>query len=312
MLGKTALQKKSHRARLMKQNIGLYLLIALPLAYVIVFQYIPMYGVVIAFQNYKPVRGILGSTWMGLYQFERFFTTARFWRILSNTVVLSFYSLLAGFPLPVLLALVLNSCPAVRLKKLTQTVTYAPHFISTVVFVGILNVFFAPSSGLVKQLMTNLGLLEGNLMVLMSDSAFPHLYVWSGVWQGMGWGSIIYLAALSGVDPTLHEAARVDGANKFMRVLHIDIPTIVPAIVTMFVLRCGSILSVGFEKVYLMQNSLKSTASEVSSTYVYKVGLLDTQYSYSSAIGLTNNIVNLIMLVVTDRIAKSLGQTGLF
>ena len=203
--------------------------------------------------------------------------------------------------------------PVLRFSRMIRlAVTYAPHFISTVVFVGILNVFFAPSSGLVKQLMTNLGLLEGNLMVLMSDSAFPHLYVWSGVWQGMGWGSIIYLAALSGVDPTLHEAARVDGANKFMRVLHIDIPTIVPAIVTMFVLRCGSILSVGFEKVYLMQNSLNSTASEVIATYVYKVGLLDTQYSYSSAIGLTNNIVNLIMLVVTDRIAKSLGQTGLF
>lgn len=296
----------------MKENIGLYGLILLPFIYVIVFQYIPMYGIIIAFKNFKPAKGILGSSWVGLYHFQRFFGLARFWLILKNTIVLSLYSLFAGFPLPVILALLLNSCTAKRLQKFTQTITYAPHFISTVVFVGMLNVFFNPSTGLVKTILEKLGWLHENLTVLTNETTFKHLYVWSGVWQEMGWGSIIYLAALSGVDPMLHEAARIDGANKVQRILHIDIPTIIPTIVTMFILRCGSILGVGFEKVYLMQNSMNLNASEVISTYVYKVGLLDTQYSYSAAIGLANNIVNLIMLITVDRIAKSLGQSGLF
>ena len=298
--------------RLIRNNIGLYALILLPVIYLIMFKYVPMYGVIIAFKNYKPAIGIKNSEWVGLYQFQRFLASPSFWRVLKNTIVISLYSLFAGFPLPVLLALLLNSCPFGRLKKITQTVTYAPHFISTVVLVGILNVFFAPSTGLVKQLLTSLGFIEGNLMVLMSNTAFPHLYVWSGVWQGMGWGSIIYLAALSGVDPQLHEAALMDGANKMQRIYHIDIPAIIPTIVILLVLRCGSIVSVGFEKVYLMQNTLNGQASEVISTYVYKQGLLKTQYSFSSAVGLMNNIVNLIMLILVDRLAKASGQTGLF
>jgi putative aldouronate transport system permease protein len=314
MQTRKARSRWSRTGKLMKENIGLYGLILLPLAYVIIFQYLPMYGIVIAFKNFKPAKGILGSSWVGLYHFQRFINTARFTRILKNTIFLSLYSLFAEFPIPVLLAVLLNSCTNKPLKKVTQTVTYAPHFISTVVFVGMLNVFFAPSTGIVKQIMTKIGLMNAadNLGVLTSEAAFKHLYVWSGVWQGMGWGSIIYLAALSGVDPTLHEAARVDGANKIQRIWHIDIPAIVPTIVTMFILRCGSILGVGFEKVYLMQNSLNGNAAEVISTYVYKVGLLDAQYSYSAAIGLANNIVNLIMLLTVDRIAKSLGQNGLF
>ncbi|HHU60257.1 TPA: sugar ABC transporter permease [bacterium] len=298
--------------RLMRQNIGMYLLILLPLIYLTIFHYVPMYGVIISFKNFKPVLGIVGSEWIGLYHFQRFFNQTRFWMILKNTFTLSLYSLIAGFPLPIILALSLNSCHFPKLKKITQTVSYVPHFISTVVFVGIINIFFAPSLGLFSQILNKIGIIEGPLMTLLEKSAFPHLYVWSGIWQGLGWNSIIYIAALSGVDPSIHEAALVDGANKFQRVRHIDIPSIVPTIVILLILNCGSILNLGFEKIFLMQNSMNAEVSEVISTYVYKVGLLDVQYSYAAAIGLCNSIVNFIMLISVDRITKLLGQRGLF
>ena len=299
-------------ARNIRKNAGLYLLILPAVIYLLIFSYAPMYGVIIAFKNYKPYRGILGSEWVGLYQFRRFFTLGSFWAIITNTLRLSVYSLAAGFPLPIILALCLNSCRDRWYKNVTQTVTYAPHFISTVVLVGMINVFFSPSMGIVSTLLRKLGLISGPLMTLLSEKAFSHLYVWSGVWQGMGWSSIIYLAALAGVDVSLHEAAMVDGANKLQRMLHIDLPGIVPTVVTLLILNCGGILNVGFEKDYLMQNSMNLNASEIISTYVYKVGLLNSQYSYSTAIGLLNSVINLLLLLAVDRISKSLGQTGLF
>lgn len=298
--------------RRIRMNLGLYLLLLPSVIYLLVFCYAPMYGVIIAFKEYKPFRGILGSEWVGLYQFQRFFAQSSVWTIILNTLRLSIYSLIAGFPIPIILALCLNSCRFSQFKSLTQTITYAPHFISTVVLVGMLNVFFSPSMGIVSTFLHKLGLLSGPLMTLLNEKAFSHLYVWSGVWQSMGWSSIIYLAALSGVDISLHEAAVVDGANKLQRMWHIDLPGIIPTIVILLVLNCGGILNVGFEKDYLMQNSMNLNSSEIISTYVYKVGLLNSQYSYSTAIGLLNSVINLILLITVDRTAKSLGQTGLF
>lgn len=295
-----------------KENASLYLLVLPALIYVLLFEYGPLYGILIAFENFKPVRGIWGSDWVGLYHFERFFKLDMFWTLIRNTVTVSLYSLLAGFPMPIILALALNSAGSKRLKNIVQTITYAPHFISTVVLVGMLNVFLAPRLGIVSQLLNLLGITSGPLMLLSEPGSFPHLYVWSGVWQGMGWGSIIYLAALSGVDPALHEAAVVDGANKFQRIWHVDLPSILPTIVTLLILNCGGILSVGFEKAFLMQNALNLETSEVISTYVYKVGLLQSQYSFSAAVGLFNSIVNLILLLTVNKTAKKLGQSGIF
>ncbi len=295
-----------------RQHWVIYALLAYPIVYLIVVKYAPMYGVIISFKNYKPVTGVLNSQWSGLFQFERLVTQLSFWNYVRNTVVLSLYSLIAGFPVPVILALMLNSCKLGFLKRSAQTVTYLPHFISTVVLVGMINVFFSPETGMISRLLNATGLIDGSLMTLLSENAFPHLYVWSGVWQNMGWDSIIYLAALSSVDPSLHEAALVDGANKLKRVWHIDLPCIVPTIVTLLILRSGTVLDVGFEKVYLMQNSVNSDVSEVISTYVYKQGLLSTQYSYSTAIGLANSLINMILLITVDRGAKALGQSGIF
>ncbi|PWM42076.1 MAG: sugar ABC transporter permease [Clostridiales bacterium] len=306
---KTGWQKIMMRIR---EHAGFYILLLPSLVLLIIFTYIPMYGVIIAFKNFKPINGIWGSDWVGWYNFERFFSQASFWNILTNTLTLSIYSLIAGFPIPIILALMLNNCEFAKFKKSVQMITYAPHFISTVVFVGMLNVFFAPSMGIIQQFLNLLGLADGPLRVLMESEAFPHLYVWSGVWQGMGWGSIVYLAALSGVDPTLHEAAVVDGANKLQRMRYIDLPCIVPTIVTLLILNCGNVLNVGFEKVYLMQNSMNLTNSEIISTYVYKMGLLNSQYSYSTAIGLFNSVINMILLITVDRISKRMGQDGLF
>lgn len=298
-------------ARIM-ENWQLYVLLLPTIVYLLVFAYGPMGGVVIAFKNFKPYQGIWGSEWVGLKQFVRFFEMNKFQLALRNTIILSLYSLVAGFPLPILLALLLNSCPYMRLKKVVQTVTYAPHFISMVVIVGMIRVLFSPTTGLIGNVLRSLGLLDGSLMTLVKPAAFSHLYVWSGVWQGMGWSSIIYLGALTGVDPSLHEAAIIDGANKAQRILHIDLPSIIPTIVVLLVLNCGNIMNVGFEKVFLLQNSLNLTASETISTYVYKVGIQDGQYSFSTAINLFNSVINFAMLILVNAISRALGETALW
>lgn len=294
------------------QSYELYLFLLPAILLLIIFNYLPMYGILIAFKDFKPSLGILDSPWVGFKYFERFFSMSMFHVILKNTLVISFYTLIAGFPLPILLALTLNSSPAGRLKKIVQTITYAPHFISIVIVVGMINVFFAPSTGIVRNILHSTGLLNGNLEILMNAHSFPHLYVWSGVWQNIGWDSIIYLSALAGVDLSYHEAAVMDGATKFQRVRHIDFPSILPTIVILLILNSGSIMNVGFEKVFLLQNSFNLSTSEVINTYVYKIGIKQAQYSLSAAIGLFNSIINFFMILVVNKISSKLGQDSLW
>lgn len=292
------------------RNYQLYLFLLPTLIYFAVFSYIPMYGVTIAFKSFKPHLGIMGSPWVGFANFERFFNADSFWPLIRNTTALSLYQLVASFPAPIVLALLLNYARSGRFKKVVQTVTYAPHFISTVVIVGMLAVFLSPQTGVVNGAIKALG---GDPVLFMADSGwFRSIYVWSGVWQSAGWGTIIYLAALAGIDPGLHEAAIVDGASKLRRIWHVDLPGIAPTIVILLILNMGNIMSVGFEKAFLMQNALNLSSSEIITTYVYKVGLLSSQYSFSSAVGLFNSIINLVMLILVNRVARRLGQSSLW
>ena len=296
----------------MKENYQLYLVLILPVAYIIIFRYLPMYGAQIAFRNYRVSKGIWASDWVGLYHFQRFVTSYQFGRVMINTLGINVYQLIAGFPIPIILALSLNSTNIYRLKKIAQTTTYIPHFISTVVMVGIILQFLSPRIGIFNMIRDLVGLER--LHFIAEPTYFKSIYVWSGIWQSTGWGSIIYLAALSSVDPFLHEAATIDGATKFQRVLHIDIPGILPTAIILLILNAGRMMNVGFEKVFLMQNELNLRASEVIQTYVYKVGLASAtaNYSYSTAIGLFNSVINLILIMTVNRIARKLGDTSLW
>ena len=304
-------RKKNQTWKLMKRNWCLYLFLVPAVVFIGIFCYAPMYGVLMAFQDYSPGKGIMGSNWVGLKWFQTFFHLPRFWQIVKNTLVVSLYSLVVGFPIPIVLALMINSVKSTRFKKLTQTITYMPHFISTVILVGMMSVFLSPRSGFLNHLIAMLGGTD-DLYYMGSASAFAHLYVWSGIWQNMGWSSIIYLAALAGVDQELHEAAMVDGANKLKRIIHIDLPAIMPTMVILLIMNAGNIMSVGYEKVYLMQNDLNLTTAEVISTYVYKIGLKQQQYSYSAAIGLFNNSINFFLLVVVNKISKKVSGSSLW
>ena len=302
---------RSQTLRLMKRNWLLYVFLIPVVVYIILFEYAPLYGLQIAFKNYSFANGFSGSKWVGLKWFETFFKTPRFWDILKNTLRVSVYSMIVSFPFPIILALCMNNITRTKWKRFAQTVTYMPHFISTVVLVGMMSVMFAPKSGVINTVLSWFG-GSGSTYFMGKGEYFPHMYVWSGVWQGMGWGSIIYMAALAGVDPSLHEAAMIDGANKFQRVLHVDLPTIMPTVAIMLIMNCGNLLNVGYEKVYLMQNDLNLTFSEVISTYVYKMGLGNQRYSYSTAIGLFNNAVSFIFLIVVNKIVKKLSGSGLW
>lgn len=288
----------------------LYLLLLPTLLLVFLFQYVPMYGVTIAFKNFKPHLGVLGSDWIGLRHFVRFFESPSFWRLIRNTVLLSGYELLLGFPIPILLALMMNVVTGRRFKRTVQMVTYAPHFISTVVIVGMLGVFLSKNFGLANHLLEALG--GGRVFFLGQTEWFRSLYVLSEVWQSAGWGTIIYLAALSAIDPEQHEAAVVDGATLWQRVWRIDVPGILPTIVILLILNVGRIMNLGFEKAFLMQNALNLDVSEIISTYVYKVGLIDARFSFAAAVGLFNTVINFVLLVSVNRIAKLLGQSGLW
>lgn len=269
-----------------------------------------MYGVQIAFKNFKPHLGIWGSTWVGFIHFERLFRSPQFWRLIQNTLGLSFATLIAGFPVPIMFALALNYVGNEKFKKVVQTVTYAPHFISLVVVVSMLSVFLSPRMGIVNIVIQKLG---GEPVSFMIEPAwFKPLYVLSGIWQNAGWGTIIYLAALSSIDVSMHEAAIVDGASKLKRMWYIDIPCLMPTAVLLLILNLGKVMSIGFEKVYLMQNALNVSSSEIIATYIYKVGLQNAEYSYSAAVGFFNAIVNLVMLVSVNKIAKNLGQNSLW
>lgn len=287
----------------------IYLLLLPALVYVVVFDYIPMYGVQIAFKNYKGVLGIWGSPWVGFKHFIDFFEGYYFWKLLRNTLALSLYSLLVGFPIPIIVALILNET-APKFKKAAQTILYAPHFISTVVLCGMIVTMFSKESGVVNTLMEMFGMER--VYFMGEPGAFRHLYTWSGVWQGMGWNAIIYIAALSAVDPNLHEAASIDGASRMQRIMHINIPTIMPTIIITLILRVGQIASVGYEKAYLLQTSLNSEVSEIISTYVYKRGIVDANYSFSTAVGLFNNIINIVLILVANQISKRASETSLF
>lgn len=300
----------SLRTRLTKKSWVL-LLFALPsLIILALFSYAPMYGLQIAFRNFKMSRGFWGSEWVGLKHFETFFTSYRFGQMLGNTLRLSVYYLIIGFPFPILMALMFNYIRSAGLKKFAQTVSYAPYFISTVVLVGMMSMFFSPSTGFINTLRHMLGFDKLNYFA--SADAFPHLYVWSNIWQNAGWSAVLYISALSSVDPMQHEAAIIDGATIMQRIRHIDLPSLMPTIVIMLILQAGSIMNVGYEKVYLMQNSSNMMVSEVISTYSYKIGLEGNQYSYSTAIGLFNNVINFIMVISVNKICKHLSGTSMF
>lgn len=299
--------------RRMAECWQLYLFLLIPLVYIIIFSYVPMTGLQLAFKRFQANKGIWGSPWVGYYQFKKFFSSYMFSRVLKNTISVSVYSLIAGFPMPIILALILNSLLNLRYKKFAQTVTYLPYFISTVVLVGILTQTLNPRVGLLANLFKLFG--NNSMPNLMANpSAFRHLYVWSGVWQSIGYNSIIYMAALAGTDAELHEAAEIDGASRFQRVIHIDLPSILPTASILLILNAGSIMNVGFEKVYLMQNTLNTVSSEVISTYIYKVGIATSMpdYSYGTAIGLFNSVINMVLIVTVNFINKRLGGNSLF
>ena len=290
----------------------MYLILLLPLIWLLVFKYQPMYGAQIAFRKFRAVDGIWGSQWVGLANFTKFFQNYMFPRTLRNTLTVSLYQLAITFPFPILLALVMNNTQHPRLKKTTQMVTYLPHFISTVVLVGMLVQFADPHLGIFNKLIVAMGGTSQNFMGM--PNAFFHMYVWSEVWQNCGWGTIIYLAALSSVDMELHEAAMIDGASRFKRLLHIDVPSIIPTATIILILNAGRIMDIGFEKAFLMQNMMNISASEIIPTYAYKVGLGTGQadFSYSTTISLFNSLVNLLLIFGVNTIASKWGETSLW
>ncbi len=302
-------QKESIVKRLLK-TWQLYVFILPAVIYFIIFCYGPMYGVQLAFKDYNPVAGIMGSEWIGFDNFVRFFKSYQFKQLLENTLILSLYQLIAGFPIPIILAILLNQLRGSKFKKLVQTVTYAPHFISVVVLVGMLNIFLSPRGGIINQIIQLFG--QEPILFLGKEEYFRHIYVFSGVWQNMGWNAIIYLAALSGVSPELHEAATMDGASKVKRILNVDLPAILPTVMIILVMNFGSIMGLGFEKAYLMQNSQNISSSEIIATYVYKMGLLNAQYGFSTAVGLFNAVINCTLLVLVNKVSKKISDIGLW
>lgn len=294
------------------QDWQLYLILLPPLVYLLIFCYYPMLGVQIAFKNYNVTDGIWGSPWVGFEHFQTFFQSYQFTRVIKNTLLISFYSLLASFPIPILLAISINYIRQAFYKKTVQMITYMPYFISTVVIVGMINQLFATRTGLVNNFLEAIGLARAD--ILGPPSNFIHLYVWSGVWQSAGFGAIVYIAALSSVDQELYEAARIDGANKFQQIWYVDIPCILPTVIVMLILNCGGVLNIGFEKVYLMQNSMNLEYSEVISTLVYKIGFKSAlpMYSYSSAVGLFTSLISLILLTTVNKISNKITETSLW
>lgn len=308
----TMAKPKSSRKRWQKvwRNWELYLFIAPAFLYFLIFHYGPMYGIQIAFKNYNPARGIFGSEWVGFDHFVRFFDSYYFWDLMWNTLSISLYELAVGFPLPIILALAFNELKHKRFKKLVQTITYAPHFISVVVMVGMVIAFLSPSTGIIIHFIEWLGFDAPSF--LTSPAWFKTVYVLSGVWQSAGWGTIIYLAALSAVDPGLHEAAIIDGANRLQRIRHVNIPVLVPTMTILLILNMGSLLGVGFEKILLLQNPLNMGASDVISTFVYRSGLENAQYSFSTAVGLFNSVINAILLITVNQIVRKTSENSLW
>lgn len=304
------LKQRQDKLRMIKRNWILYLFVLPLIVYYIIFRYLPIYGVQIAFQDYRIGETFGQSEWVGFKHFNRFFNSVWFGTVMKNTVTISLLSLVVGFPVPIILALILNEVKNIRARKLVQTVTYAPYFISLVVLCGAVTMFLSPSNGFLGILINTVRGWFGldPINVLTQGKAFKWIYVLSGIWSGSGWGAVIYFAALSGVDPQLLEAAKMDGANKLQCIWHINLPAIVPTIIIQLILRCGSLISVGYSKVYLLQNETILKSSEVISTYVYRAGIQGAQYSFSAAVGLFNSVINLILLVTVNTIVKKLDR----
>lgn len=310
----TATGKKKSRTDAIKnylyKNWQFWALIALPVIYLIIFNYIPMGGIILAFKRFSPRKGIFGSDFVGLMYFRQFLGAPSSLRIIRNTLRLGVYSLLVGFPIPILLALAINEVKHQRLKKFVQIVTYAPYFISLVVLVGIMMRIMDLRTGILNHLIVALGGKPVNFFG--SKDIFPHLYVWSGVWQISGYASIIYIAALSGVNPELQEAAIIDGASRVQRIWNVDLPAIRPTIVMMLIFNVGQIMNIGFEKAYLMKNSVNQANAEIISTFVYEIGLKNGDFSFSTAVGLFNSVISLLLFVFVNEISKRLTETSVW
>lgn len=294
----------------LKKHKWLYVMLIIPVIFVVIWNYWPMYGVIIAFKDYSPAFGILGSPWVGLKHFERFFASYFFLEIIVNTLRLSLYSLLVSVPLPIILALLFNELNRKWFKSTAQTISYIPNFISVVVVIGMVQFFFSSQDGMINMLLNTFGF--PSIDFLGSPKWFPHIYVWSGVWQGVGWGTLIYTAAMSGISPNQYEAAYLDGASRLQCIRHITIPSIMPTIVISTILATGSILSVGFEKTFLLQNAANLASSEVLSTYTYKMGIINGEYSFSAAVGLFNNVINFIVLFIVNKLAQKTNESSLW
>ena len=295
---------------IVRKNYQVYLILLPAIAYYILFKYVPMYGLQIAFRNYKPAHGIWGSKWVGLDNFVRFLTREYFWMALRNSLVINIASIVFTFPLPIIFALMLNELRFKRTKSLIQTITYAPHFISVVVVVSMIKLFLSPTVGLFNNVRKALGLEV--MQYLMRPNLFVPIYIISDVWQGLGWSAIIYIASLAGVSPSLHESAMIDGATRMQRIWYINLPHILPTIIILLIMRTGSVLNVGFEKVFLLSNDAVLEKSEVISTYVYRIGIGGGQFSLSTAVGFTNSIVQFIILALVNAVSKRVSETSLW
>jgi len=292
-----------------KQHPWFYVMIIPAIAYFIVFHYAPMYGVIIAFQDYKPFKGISGSAWVGFKHFTDFITGPFFWRLLRNTLSINLGMLIFGFPLPILFALLLNEVRSVGFKRVVQTITYMPHFVSSVVVCGLM-IIFCRSDGILTYVLKFLGFPESNLLTY--KQYFQGLYIGMNIWQELGWDSIIYFAALTSIDVSLYEAARVDGAGRWRQMWHITLPGIAPTVVILLILRIGNLMSLGWDRIYLLYNDMVMETADVISTYVYRTGMLQVQYSYATAVGLMNSIVNIILLFSANYISRKVTDSSLW
>jgi len=303
-------RKRKTKLKKFVNSWQLYAFVSLAFLTIFIFSYIPMYGIVIAFKDFRPAMGIWGSPWVGFDHFIRFFESHHFWTLIKNTLAINIYALVVGFPLPIILALAFNEVKDSFFKKFTQTVTYAPHFISVVVLSGMVVSFLSPTTGVINHFLEFLGFQR--IAFLSEPDWFRSIYVLSGVWQSTGWASIIYLAALAGVDPTLHEAAIVDGATRLQRVWYINLPAIMPTVMILLIMNVGSLMAMGFERIFLLQNPLNLATSNVIATYVYEMGLLNAQFSFAAAIGLFNAAINAVLLIMVNRISSKVSEVSLW
>lgn len=303
--------RKAKFRRVFERDWQLWIMILPAIVYILIFAYGPMYGIQLAFRKFDFMKGMTGGDWVGFQYFTQYFTSPMFWPTIKNTFVIAFFSLICGFPAPILLAIVINSIHNSKWKRVLQTTVYMPNFISTVVMVAMLNILLSPTTGLVDHLLRGIGLMSGDANLMGDTGSFVPVYVLSGIWQSTGWNSIIYIAALSGVDQELYDASKIDGANRWQQVWHVELPAILPTIIILMIMSMGGILSVGFEKTFLMQNSLNKEVSEVISTYVFNVGVKSYQFSFGSAVGLFNTAVNFCFLMFANTVARKTTEISL-